>query len=188
MLSVENLSCRRNGRFIFRNLGFTLAAGCFLQITGDNGSGKSTLLRTLAGLLPPAFGTISETKSCYIGHLDAVKPALTTREMLDYFAVLQGVVPDVTRASAAFGLTPLLDRPVRTLSAGQKRRLSLTRLAINNAPLWLLDEPTTALDAAGRDLLFAAIVHHCATGGMVIAATHETWPLVDIQHLKMGAV
>jgi heme exporter protein A len=186
MVEVKNLSCRRNGRFIFRTIGFTLAAGGFLQVAGDNGSGKSSLLRILAGLLPPASGIMSEIKSCYIGHLDAVKPALTVCEMLYYFAVLQGATLDVTRAASAFGLIPLLDRPVRTLSAGQKRRLSLTRLMINNAPLWLLDEPTTALDTAGRDLLFAVIAQHRAKGGMVIAATHETWPLVNTQHLKMG--
>jgi heme exporter protein A len=123
----------------------------------------------------------------YIGHLDAVKPGLTVSEMLDYWRALRGVGQAETANVWTFlGLDKLKDRPVRSLSAGQKRRLSLSRLALDAAPLWLLDEPTTALDVHGQELLRRQIARHRATGGIVVAATHDELNIPDAQSFEMA--
>jgi len=198
MFEVHNLSCRRGGRLVFRTLSFGLGAGGFLLVNGANGSGKSSLLRALAGLAP-CDGVMSwhgtnvtqdwmaqRERSLYIGHLDAVKTTLTVREHLDYWQALRGTAkPDQPSTLEAFALTRLADRAGRSLSAGQKRRLSLTRLVLHDAPLWLLDEPTTALDRDGQALLFDRIANHRAKGGMVIAASHDEMPIKDAQILTM---
>lgn len=198
MLKVQNLSCRRGGRVVFCDTGFSVEPGGFLLVTGANGSGKSTLLRILAGLLPPKSGhihwrsaNIAEDSAAhrarlhYIGHLDAVKPGLIVREMLDYWRALRGAAKNDLASLDAFGLEKLADRPIRSLSAGQKRRLSLTRLVLDTAPLWLLDEPTTALDSEGQSLLIAQIARHRASGGIVVAATHDELAVPDMQRLMM---
>lgn len=199
MLSVQNLSCRRSGRIVFRDLGFDLGAGGFLLVTGANGSGKSSFLRLLAGLLEPETGQVLWQKLPiaddpatyraqlhYIGHLDAVKPSLTVREMLAYWCALRGTAQRGGEETLeVFGLSSLADSQARFLSAGQKRRLSLTRLVLNQAPLWLLDEPSSALDAAGQKLLMAQIAKHRATGGIVIAASHDALDIDDAQRLDM---
>jgi heme exporter protein A len=186
MLKVCSLSCRRGRRLVFRDLNFTLAAGDLLLVTGRNGSGKSSLLRVLAGLLPSAEGGIFwqnepvvdsaryATALHYIGHCDAVKPELTVAEMCDYWRVLRRAPRVKDRGFLEpFGLAALADHPVRHLSAGQKRRLALTRLALDTALLWLLDEPTTALDRKGQELLAGLIAHHRAKGGIAVVATHH---------------
>jgi heme exporter protein A len=199
MLSVQNLSCRRSGRCVFRRIGFSVAAGGGMLVTGPNGSGKSTLLRVLAGLILPATGQVQwlgadidadaaahRARFHYIGHLDAVKPGLTVREMLGYWRLLDIAAHyDAAQALDVFALGPLLDRPVRSLSAGQKRRLSLTRLLLGDAPLWLLDEPTTALDAAGQLLLKQRIAEHRAKGGIAVVASHDPLHLPDMQIVAM---
>jgi heme exporter protein A len=196
MLEVTSLSCRRGGRLIFRDLGFRAPPGALLQITGANGSGKSTLLRVLAGLLPSAEGEIlwrgapvaddpdaHRARLNYLGHLDALKPELTGHETLDYWRAL--------RPSAApfgddfFGIGRFLHKPVRMLSAGQKRRLALTRLALDGAAIWLLDEPTTALDVEGQAMLSAAIAAHRAKGGIAAAAVHHAFDAPDVRTFAM---
>jgi heme exporter protein A len=197
MLSVRSLSCRRAGRSVFRDLSFDLAAGDCLLVTGPNGSGKSSLLRLLSGLLEPAGGQIqwrggvaAETlrgEMLYIGHHDAVKPALTLGETLAYWCALRGTIGhDPVAALAAVGLGGFADRSVRRLSAGQKRRLSLARLYLFPATLWLLDEPGTSLDRQGMDVLRIAIEGHRAHGGIAIVASHEELGLAKTQHLAMG--
>ncbi len=196
MIEVCSLSCRRSARLVFRGVDFRLQSGGILQITGANGSGKSTLLRVLAGLLPADdgeilwHGTSVNTDAAthrqnlhYIGHLDALKPELTGNEMLDYWQALR---PTPTHeADDWFGIAAFRHKPVRYLSAGQKRRLALSRLLLNQAPLWLLDEPTTALDVAGQKLLFDAVATHTTKGGMVIAAVHHLLELPNIQTFPM---
>ena len=200
MLTVQNLSCRRGGRVIFRETGFATGSGGFALVMGANGSGKSSLLRVLAGLIVPAAGAVrwenrdvSEDAAAhrarvhYIGHLDALKAGLTVREMLGYWCALHGAKETkLDQSLNSFALTALADRPIRRLSAGQKRRLSLTRLALVEAPLWLLDEPTSALDVTGQGLLREGIARHRAKGGIVIAATHDDLNVPNVQVITLA--
>jgi heme exporter protein A len=182
------LAAFRGERLVFRDLDFTVNPGAALVLTGPNGSGKSTLLRLLAGLVPAAAGRLlwqdqdaltdlpeHAMRLCYVGHLDAVKPGLTVMENLRFAARL-GRRP-VIEALTAMGLTELGELPARMLSAGQKRRLALARLVLKDAPLWLLDEPTTGLDAAAVDRFGALLAAHLRSGGLVVAATHVPLPL-----------
>ena len=185
-LAARDLTCQRSGVTIFSNLSFAVAPGELLRLQGPNGAGKSSLLRLLAGLLPLAAGTLTYTganvtddwsafqeKLHYTGHLDPVKPALTVAENLTFWVQLAGASPDDIRpALKQLGIAGIADIPARFLSAGQRRRLSLARLAAIARPVWLLDEPTVALDqdAIGR---FAELTaDHLARGGIAIAATH----------------
>jgi heme exporter protein A len=196
MLEARNLACLRGDRAVFAGLAFALAPGEALLLTGANGAGKSTLLRILAGLLAPAEGEvlwrgadIAEDPAAharrlrYVSHQDAQKPALTVTENLAFFARLQGGA--VGPALAALALTPLADLPARVLSSGQKRRLALARLALAPAPLWLLDEPTTGVDAASVERLRPLLAAHRAAGGIVVAATHIPLPLDAPRELRL---
>jgi heme exporter protein A len=171
-----------------------------LAATGPNGSGKSTLLRVLAGLLAPAQGSFAiggvapdadpRTQAHYVGHRDATKNALTARENLAFWTAFlgagqaSGLPPD--QALALMGLARAVDLPAGVLSAGQRRRLALARLLTAPRPIWILDEPMTALDAAAQQTFGAIIVEHLAAGGLVIAATHA--PLgFPAQEIALGA-
>jgi heme exporter protein A len=197
-LRAEGLAAFRGERLVLRDLSFGLAAGGALLLTGANGSGKSTLLRLLAGLKRPDAGIIAwdgadvgedpgahAGRVAYLGHLDAVKPGLTTAENLRFAARLSGGA--VAAALAALDLAPLADLPARMLSAGQRRRLALARLALTCAPLWLLDEPTLGLDDRSVLRFGALLAAHRAAGGLVIAATHLPLPLPDAETLRLGA-
>ncbi|TVR83383.1 MAG: heme ABC exporter ATP-binding protein CcmA [Rhodospirillales bacterium] len=186
----HRLTCIRGQRVVFRDLSFEVNAGGLLLLVGANGSGKTSLLRLMAGLLAPAAGVIcwdgddvrrdAETfrgVMRYVGHLDAVKPALTVAEHLRFWAALQiapgsPAQPEVTTALEAFGIAHLAELPGRFLSAGQRRRLALARLLLVPARLWLLDEPRTALDTAAVARLDAAIADHRRTGGVVVLSSH----------------
>ncbi|NJL50514.1 MAG: heme ABC exporter ATP-binding protein CcmA [Blastochloris sp.] len=181
----ERLSCERGGREVFRNVSFTLQAGRALALVGPNGSGKSSLLRLTAGLVRPQAGTLTlegfdpelsvPEQAHYLGHLDALKPALTVAENLDFWIRALGGAPGIFRDAALdqVALARLADLPAQYLSAGQRRRLALARLLVVHRPLWLLDEPTTALDVASQGRLFELIAAHLANGGLVMAATHQ---------------
>jgi heme exporter protein A len=198
----QKLDCVRSTRPVFRALDFTLEDGGALILTGPNGSGKSSLLRLMAGLLPAAGGAliwngqeISEDPDAhrarlrYLGHLDAVKPALTAAENLAFWAGMTGADPDTAVAPAlrALGIGHLYDLPARFLSAGQKRRLNLARLALAPAKIWLLDEPATALDAQTTDQLRALIQRHRDGGGMVVVSTHSDLGLSGARNLDLSA-
>jgi heme exporter protein A len=185
-LSLENIALERGERRIAGGITARVAGGAALLLQGPNGSGKSTLLRVLAGLLPPAEGAVKwdgadvarapeahRARLCYLGHQDALKAGLTALENLQFWARFAANARDAAAALAAFGLARLADRPARTLSAGQKRRLALARLALSEAPLWLLDEPVTALDAEARAMFAALLGRHLAKGGLAVIATHE---------------
>jgi heme exporter protein A len=196
-LIAEKLSARRGGRILFAALSFSVEAGSALLVTGPNGAGKTTLLRTLAGFLPPETGRIllegggaeaSVAEQChYVGHANAVKPSLTVAENAAFWSGFLGGAPDrLDGALAAFGLEALRDIPAGYLSAGQRRRAGLMRLLLAERPLWLLDEPTTSLDAAAQELLAGAVNRHLAGGGLAVAATHMALGFEPAQQLNLG--
>jgi heme exporter protein A len=196
---AEGLACRRGSRLVFAGLDCCLAVGGALVLTGSNGSGKSSLLRILATLLSPAAGRLlwrgtpvsADIASYhaaihYLGHLDGTKPALTPREMLGFWATLNGVAtPGSDAGLDTFGLMPVADWPCRWLSAGQRRRLALARLVVAPAAIWLLDEPTATLDRDGEARLVNAIAQHRATGGRVVLATHQPIALPGATHIVL---
>jgi heme exporter protein A len=185
-LAVADLACLRGGRRVLDGVELQIASGGALLLRGPNGAGKSSLLRALAGLLPLARGRVTldgrdraadpdgwAERIAYAGHLDAVKPQLTAEENLRFWAALLGAGRGaVAAALEAFALGPLADRPAGACSAGQKRRLGLARLALAPRRLWLLDEPTTALDDEAAARLVALVRGHCAAGGIAVVATH----------------
>ena len=197
MLTAENVAVFRGERLVFRDLGFRVPAGGALVLAGPNGSGKSTLLRLLAGLVRPAAGAVlwdgadalsdlaaHGRRVAYVGHQDAVKPGLTVTENLRFAATVSD--RPIELALTALGLQPLADLPARMLSAGQKRRLALSRLILSVAPLWLLDEPTLGLDTASIERFGVLLAAHRASGGLVVAATHVPLPLPDAADLRLA--
>jgi heme exporter protein A len=201
MFEGRELMCIRGQRPVFAGLGFAVPAGGALLLLGPNGSGKSSLLRLMAGLLRAAAGSLTwagaaiaedpeahRARVRYVGHLDAVKAVLSVRENLAFWAGLhgRGVPEDLRRGLAAFALEDLAEHPGRILSAGQRRRLALARLAAAPGELWLLDEPTVGLDSAARKRLLAAIAAHRAGGGRVVAATHTPLELPGAASLELA--
>jgi heme exporter protein A len=203
-LTGQDLACVRGGRRVFSGVSFAIAAGQALVLTGPNGAGKSSLLRVIAGLVHPAAGSVTlegsdpelsvGEQTHYVGHLDPLKPALTVTENLVFWArFLNGArAADeealISRGLAAAGLGDLAQLPAGYLSAGQKRRLSLARLLAAPRPIWLLDEPTTALDAASQERLHGLMQAHMAGGGLIVAATHGPLGLAEPLELKLGGV
>jgi heme exporter protein A len=185
---------------VFCGLDFEASAGRALAVTGRNGSGKTSLLRLIAGLLAPAEGSIAleggeaeltlGEQAHYLGHRDALKPALSVEENLVFWRdFLGGEIPDaggnLQDSLASVGLAHAAPLPAAYLSAGQRRRLSLARLIAVRRPLWLLDEPTAALDATGQSMFADLMGEHLARGGMIIAATHG--PLgIEAEELRIG--
>ena len=195
-LSGHGVTCVRGGREVFAGLDFGAGSGEAVAVVGRNGSGKTSLLRLIAGLLIPAGGTIALhggdaeltlPEQChYLGHRDALKPALSVAENLTFWAdFLGGGRFDAGESLATVGLDHAADLPAAFLSAGQRRRLSLARLLTVRRPVWLLDEPTTALDVAGQDMFSGLMREHLARGGLIVAATHA--PLgIDSRELRIG--
>ena len=186
------MRCERGGRSLFAGLSFELSAGGGITVLGSNGAGKTSLLRMIAGLLAPAEGTIELKGGSgsvaeavhFLGHLDAVKGALSVAENLDFArALLGGGGASNEIALTRLGLNTLQDLPAHVLSAGQRRRLALARLLAAPRPIWLLDEPTAALDAAGKEVLIGMIGEHRTRGGMVIVATHLELELEDAREI-----
>jgi heme exporter protein A len=196
-LSGDNLACIRGGRAVFAQLNFSVADGEALLVTGRNGAGKSSLLRVIAGLVRLADGKLSldggdpeasiAEQVHYVGHQDALKPALSVSENLHFWAAYLGdAAADVDPALAAVDLAPLAGLPAAYLSAGQRRRLSIARLVAVKRPIWLLDEPTSALDAASQGKLAGLMREHLAAGGMIVAATHGPIGLEAPREMRMG--
>jgi heme exporter protein A len=175
----RDLTCWRGARTVFEGLDFALAPGGVLLLRGPNGSGKSSLLRIMAGLLQPVAGALAwagapteperhRRRLAFLGHLDAVKPALTVAENLRFWCGADAV----TTGLEAFAIAALAPLPARLLSAGQRRRLALARVAAGDAPLWLLDEPANGLDAEAQGLFAHALARHRAGGGLAVIALH----------------
>ncbi|MGE0665980.1 MAG: heme ABC exporter ATP-binding protein CcmA [Sphingomonadales bacterium] len=199
-LTVENLACRRGEHEVFAGLSCSIGPGEALYLRGPNGSGKSSLLRVIAGFIRPAAGAVAwdgadvaadpeahRSRLHYVGHLDTMKPVLTVAENLRTQAALLGEAADVDTALSRFGLAGLGDLPARFLSAGQRRRLALSRIAAVGRPLWLLDEPTVALDAESVARLEALIAAHREGGGMAVIATHADMNLPGARTLTLDA-
>lgn len=194
----QDVSCVRGGREVFAGLHFTADAGEALAVTGRNGTGKTSLLRLIAGLLWPAGGSIRieggepeltvGEQAHYLGHRDALKPALSVRENLSFWADFLGGAraTGIADCLGAVGLSHATDLPAAYLSAGQRRRLSLARLLAVHRPLWLLDEPTAALDASGQTMFAGLMRDHLKGGGLIVAATHG--PLgIDTRDMRIGS-
>jgi heme exporter protein A len=201
-LRARGLAAARGGRLVLEGIDFSLSGGEALVVTGRNGVGKSTLLRALAGLLPLAAGTVDldgaqdeddlAQRAHYLAHADGMKAALTVEENLEFWRHFLGRGSDkrsrgVAEALAVMGLSHALRAPFGALSAGQKRRAALARLLVAFRPLWLLDEPLTALDKESRLAFAAAMRDHCALGGLIVAATHEPLGLPEAGELALGA-
>ncbi len=196
-LAALNVSCQRGDRVIFRDVSFRLAPGQALLVIGPNGAGKTSLLRQIAGLLPLAAGDLrlqgaqadaALPELChYVGHLNAVKTSLSVAENLAFWAEFLGSNgASLAPALDGFGLSPLADLPAGLLSAGQKRKLALSRLFTAQRPIWLLDEPQTSLDAASLVLLDAAIKAHLDGGGIAVVASHVALGTKFARKLVLG--
>jgi heme exporter protein A len=205
-LSGRGVRCVRGGRDVFSGLDFEASSGEALAITGANGSGKTSLLRMIAGLLAIAGGSIGleggeaeltlPEQAHYLGHRDALKPTLSVLENLSFWRdFLGGERPNANKdlregleqSLAAVGLDHAVSLPAAYLSAGQRRRLSIARLLTVRRPIWLLDEPTNALDVAGQSQFARLMGDHLRTGGLIVAATHA--PLgIAARELRIGGV
>jgi heme exporter protein A len=181
---------------VFSALDFEASSGAALAVTGPNGAGKTSLLRMIAGLLTPAGGAIDlegggvelslPEQAHYLGHRDALKPALSVLENLEFWRdFLGGEAFDPAQSLAAVGLDHAARLPAAYLSAGQRRRLSIARLLAVRRPIWLLDEPTNALDDAGQSLFAGLMNDHLAGGGLIVAATHAPLGL-PARELRIG--
>ncbi|MGP1394122.1 MAG: heme ABC exporter ATP-binding protein CcmA [Inquilinaceae bacterium] len=200
LVAGHGLACRRGGRTVFNRLSFRVEPGGALILTGPNGSGKSSLLRLLAGFLAPAAGTIDwlcgpeadgEPPAIgYVGHRDGVKAGLTALEDVAFWAALSDGREARARALLALealGIGALAHIPGRYLSAGQRRRVALSRLLAAPSRLWLLDEPTAGLDEPSTARLEDAMARHRGRGGAVILATHVPVRLDHADTLDIGA-
>jgi heme exporter protein A len=195
-LTAVDLACVRAGRAVFQNLRFAVQGGEMLAVTGPNGAGKSSLLRLIAGLVRPTQGRLTlDGSDCelsiaeqahYVGHQDAHKPSLTVGENLAFWNDVLGGANGVATALACVGLDALAQLPALYLSAGQRRRLSLARLLAKQRPIWLLDEPGSALDTAGQAVLAEIMRTHLAGGGIIVTAIHRPIELEAAQELRLG--
>jgi heme exporter protein A len=195
-LSAVDLACHRGGRDVFAGVSFTVGAGEALTVSGRNGAGKSSLLRAVIGLLRLAQGrltleggdpelTVAE-QAHYLGHQDALKPSLSVAENLRFWACFLGKPSSaIDKPLDAVGLAGLAGLPAAYLSAGQRRRLSIARLVAVKRPIWLLDEPTSTLDASAQQRLAGLMQAHLGAGGLILAATHGPIGLEKTQELQL---
>lgn len=204
MLEVIDLECTRGDRRLFSGLSFELGEGELLHLHGHNGSGKTTLMRTVCGLITPTGGEVHwagenvrrlrdefARELVYIGHKNAIKADLTGTENLQIACRLDGLPVTEKQAWDALeriGLRGHEDLPARVLSQGQQKRVALARLLLNPSPLWILDEPFTALDKAAVTLLQSVIQSHVDAGGMVMLTTHQEVALTSgqVKQLRLG--
>jgi heme exporter protein A len=203
-LLARDLACMRGDELIFDGLCLAASAGEIWQIVGANGAGKTSLLKILAGLAPAAGGSLRwrgveigvgaealRQDLCYLGHLPGITGYLSVAENLDYLTRLSGATPVMRPAEAllAVGLAELGAAPARRLSAGQRQRLALARFVLLASPLWIMDEPLTALDQAGRELVEQMLTDHARRGGLAVVSTHHPLavPAAHLRRFEFGA-
>ena len=197
-LRATGLGWGRGGMTLTSDVSFSVGNGQCLLLRGPNGTGKTTLLLTLAGIIAPMAGTFAleggdedERLIHYCGHRNAIKPRVTVLENLAFWAAVNGPTGQPAEAALeAVGLGHIAELDAGYLSAGQSRRLALARLLVSHRPLWLLDEPTAALDTEGHELVTRLIDQHLDSGGFAIAATHDPITLPDptrMETLVLGA-
>lgn len=193
LLAFAELAVARGDRVLLRGLAGGVGAGEVLHVRGGNGVGKTSLLEVLAGLRPAESGTVAREVEPeglhWIGHRNALNPALTPVENLRFWCRVQGVDANgVAGALRAFGLDAVAGQPCRQLSAGQKRRAALARLSVVHRPLWFLDEPLSALDQGGIAHWLTVLRQHQAQGGAAIVTSHQLLPaeLPGLRTLEVG--
>lgn len=195
-LAFSKLGCSRGGRQLFTNIDCELQAGRWLYVAGANGVGKTSLLRTVCGLAPVESGQICwndipiqrqaeayRQDLCYLGHHNALQESMTVDENLAFTAALSGTRPTASRCQevlAHFGVGGRGQQLVRHLSQGQKRRVALSRLALSQARLWVLDEPFVAMDEAGVRMLANLIASHLGQGGLAVVTSHQQVDIGDV--------
>lgn len=201
VLTVSSLAARRGDDRLFSGVHFALRSGESLVLTGRNGTGKSTLIRVIGGLLPADEGAVqvevdgapvprAAEAMHYLGHRNAMKRELSVEENLAFWKTFMGdfaggAGQDVETAAHELGLAELLHLPFGYLSAGQQRRMAMAKLLVAWRPVWLLDEPTAALDKQS-DLVVARIMtRHLGRGGIIVAATHQDLGLEKAARLEM---
>ncbi|MEM7661405.1 MAG: heme ABC exporter ATP-binding protein CcmA [Pseudomonadota bacterium] len=178
LIDIAGLGAMRGERILFKDQFATVHAGQICLLRGTNGSGKTTFLRLVAGLIPIEAGKLNVNGACHwVGHADGLKPHETPRQHLNHWARAWGSPADIDRILAQNGLERAADVSATSLSAGQRRRSAFGRLQLVERPVWLLDEPFSALDAEGRTLIADQVSAHCANGGTVVAAVHGNSPL-----------
>ncbi len=203
-LEVCDLACERGEQRLFEGLNFTLSSGELMRVQGENGKGKTTLLRTLCGFVQPTEGIVRwrgrdiqawddqfHSQMCYLGHANAIKDELSALENLRIGAGLAGIDVSESRAIEVLrqmGLRRKEHLPVRVLSQGQRRRVTLSRLLVGEAKLWILDEPLTALDVGAVALMQELIAEHLSNHGMAIFTTHQPLQVsgVEMRHLVLA--
>ncbi|MGR3751944.1 cytochrome c biogenesis heme-transporting ATPase CcmA [Edwardsiella anguillarum] len=200
MLTISRLGCRRDERVLFDDLDFRVQAGEIIQIEGPNGAGKTTLLRMMAGLALPDRGEVLwqglpirrqretyQQNLLYLGHHPGVKSVMTAFENLAFYCRVLGQADEaaIWDALAQVELVGFEDVPVAQLSAGQQRRVALARLWLSQAPLWILDEPLTAIDKRGVARLIGLFERHCAAGGAIVLTTHQDLNYPAMRRLRL---
>ncbi len=187
LLTLSGLACQRDGRVLFAGMDLTLGSGDYVELTGPNGSGKSTLLRCVAGLFADYEGHVAAAPFRYLGHKPGVSLLLTPLEQLEWFMSMTETSGEPDAALGRVGLAGYGHVRCQQLSAGQQRRVALARLVLCSHRLWLLDEPLTALDEQGQQLVRELIAEQRAGGGAVLCATHQRLELAGAVSIDLGA-